>query len=200
MGNLTVSGTVSVNGGDGAMGQLSNNTAGGSGGGGSGGGILMQGASVTFESNAVVSADGGDGGDAYVLPLGRLNLGGGGGGGGGGRIVVAYFTAVTISGSITVSGGNSGYGISGNGVAGSVEFEQDSMVPALPTLAVSVDPSGNFITTWPAAAANYVLQTSAVLGPGAVWTVVPGAVVIGNNFVLTNQTPGAAGFFRLQIQ
>jgi hypothetical protein len=54
--------------------------------------------------------------------------------------------------------------------------------------------------SWPSSATNYVLQTSPTLGAGAVWKTATGAVVVGNNFVLTNKTLGVAGFFRLTLQ
>jgi hypothetical protein len=197
---LTVTGTVSADGGEGAMGQLYQNTPGGSGGGGSGGGILVQAGVVTVASNAVLSADGGDGGPAYVLPLGSFNLGGGGGSGGGGRIVIAYANSVIVNGLVDVSSGISGYGFSGEGVAGSIEFVQTSMVPALPVIAASLDSSRDLVLSWPSYATNYVLQTSATLGQGAAWSTLTGAVIVGNNFVVTNQTHGVAAFFRLMAQ
>jgi hypothetical protein len=200
LGVLTVSGTVSANGGNGTMGQLSEQVSCGSGGGGSGGGILIQAADVTLTSGAVLSVNGGEGGEAYVLPLENPNIGGGGGGGGGGRIVIAYAFAVVNSGSLQVSGGNSGWEVAANGVGGSVEFEQDPAIPALPSIAVSTGSSGDIITSWPSSASNFVLQASVVLGAGAVWNTLTNAVLIGNNFVLTNQTRGSAGFFRLESQ
>jgi hypothetical protein len=65
---------------------------------------------------------------------------------------------------------------------------------------VSTDSSGDIITSWPSSASNFVLQASVVLGAGAVWNTLTNAVLIGNNFVLTNQTRGSAGFFRLISQ
>ncbi|HUD47731.1 MAG TPA: hypothetical protein VMR33_12935 [Candidatus Baltobacteraceae bacterium] len=200
LGSLTLSGTISADGGAGAMGQLSINTPGGSGGGGSGGGLLVQAGKLTVNSNAVLSAIGGDGGPSYVLPLGHFNFAGGGGGGGGGRIVVAFPGAGITGGSFAVSGGSSGYGFSGDGAPGTVNFVQSSLVPAIPSIAASPGTSGNIVISWPSYATNYALQTSAALGGGAVWNTVTGAVVVGNNFVLTNQALGVAGFFRLTLQ
>jgi hypothetical protein len=192
--SVTVTGSVSVNGGDGGPGNVAFGP--GSGGGGSGGGILLQARNVTVNSGAVLSANGGNGGPYQAMSEDDYSLGGGGGGGG--RIVVVSSGFVYNNGSITAVGGFNGYG--GTGGAGTVTILQDSLIPALPTVAASLDSSGKFVMSWPSSATNYVLQTSATLRAGAVWKTVTGAGVVGNNFVLTNKTLGVAGFFRLTLQ
>ncbi|HUD84462.1 MAG TPA: immunoglobulin domain-containing protein [Candidatus Saccharimonadales bacterium] len=198
LGSLTVNGAISVNGGGGAGGlAMGGNT--GSGGGGSGGGLLVQAGSVAFGSNAVLSSDGGAGGPFEDEGTFEGPFCYSGGGGGGGRIVVAYSGSGMSNGSITAlggAGGDSGYP-AGNGAAGTVVFAQ-ALVPALPSIAASIDSLGKFVLSWPSNATNYVLQTSPVLGERAVWNPVGGAVLVGNDFVLTNRTLGAGGFFRLK--
>jgi hypothetical protein len=201
LGSLTVTGTISVNGagGSAALSPIDNDT--GSGGGGSGGGLLVQAGNVTIGSNAALSANGGPGGPAITEgQYGPLCYSGGGGGGG--RVVVLYNSAGMNYGSTTASGGSGGdsYYSAGTGAAGSVVFAQSSLIPALPGVSATLDSSRNFVMSWPASATNYVLETSATLGPGTVWKTVPGAVVSGNYFVMTNKTSGAAGFFRLATQ
>ena len=200
LGSLALNGTVTADGGDGTTGQAANGISGGGGGGGSGGGILLQAANVTISSGAVLSANGGNGGVFYVLPLGYLNFGGGGGGGGGGRIAIDYFDNGTFDGSITTDAGNSGYGNAGNGADGSIDILQSATVPALPSLEISPAPPGAIVLMWPSYATNFALQTSSALGAGAAWTTLSNAVVIGNDFVLTNQAKGTAGFYRLVSQ
>ena len=65
-----------------------------------------------------------------------------------------------------------------------------------PTLQFSTA-GGQFITTWPTSAEGFVLEAAPVLGPGAVWTPLPGGVVVaGDNFLQTNGVSGNA-FYRL---
>lgn len=176
----------------------------GAGGGGSGGCILVQAGNVTINSGATLSANGGVGGPQEDFIFANPNtfaIYGAefpGGGGGGGRIVLACLDSGSANGSITAFGGTvNGPGF---GNAGTFIFVQNVLVPAFPSIATSLASSGDLVLSWPSSATNYVLQTSPVLSAGAVWKTVTGAVVVGNTFVLTNQTQGPAGFFRLMLQ
>jgi hypothetical protein len=196
--SLTVNGAISV---DGAQGY--GGAPGSPGGGGSGGGILVQAGTVNINANAVLSANGGAGGPGGQVEEYEYFFCGGGGGGG--RIVVAYSGSGINAGSITAAGGSGGLyegapsGAS-NGAPGTVIFAQNPLVPSFPSFAASLSSAGNLVMSWPASATNYVLQTSRVIGPGAVWKTVNGAARVGNNFVLTNETANATGFFRLATQ
>jgi hypothetical protein len=71
-------------------------------------------------------------------------------------------------------------------------------VVAEPTLTISV--SGNAITlSWPTTATGYTPHASAVLGAGASWAPVAGAITTsGGNYQVTVPISGNAQFFRLQ--
>jgi uncharacterized repeat protein (TIGR03803 family) len=70
----------------------------------------------------------------------------------------------------------------------------------LPVPSLGIVPSGNqIVISWPASAANYILQTSADLSSGS-WNDVPNGIFTnGNNCVLTNTAGSQAAFFRLQL-
>jgi hypothetical protein len=216
LGSLSVTGSILVNGSDGedtapggSAPSVYTTAEWGSGGGGSGGCILLQAGNVTINSGATLSANGASGGQSGAYRIGTPTypiegFENEGGGGGGGRVVVAYLESGINNGTITVSAGSEGpISIPGEGPFGSpgtVILVQNRLVPTFPSLASSLDSSGNFVMSWPSSATNYVLQTSPTLGAGAVWKTATGAVVVGNNFVLTNKTLGVAGFFRLTLQ
>ena len=102
--------------------------AGGSGGNG-GGGIILMAKTIIFNSGAVITADGADGGDGVDGSGGGTGTGnnhndgsGGGaghgaGGGEGGQIVLLYNT-LTNSGTFTVTGGAAGSGATGGAAGG----------------------------------------------------------------------------------
>lgn len=56
---------------------------------------------------------------------------------------------------------------------------------------------GNVTITWPASATGFALESSPVVGAGAVWTAVGGATQSGNNMQVTVPATGATRFFRL---
>jgi hypothetical protein len=185
LGSISIAGTISVDGGAVAAGS-------GGQGGGSGGGLLVQANIVFVASNSVLTANGGDGG------VGLSAEAGSGGPGGGGRIVVGFATSGINNGSITAAPGNATYA-GGVGGPGTVVFAR-APVPVLPGITALADMAGNLVMTWPVRATNYVIETSPTLDASALWTAAPGGVVVGDNFVLTNQTVGTAGFFRLVAQ
>jgi hypothetical protein len=202
---LTVAGSVHVDGASGAQASfIFGQDA--SGGGGSGGGLLLQGGNVNIEKGAILSANGGEGDPSFYLnslgfPGPWTDLGGGGGGGG--RIVIAYSSSGITNGSISAAAGTSEfsyYGANTNTPCdGTVVIEQNSAVPAYPSIATSLDSSGHFVMSWPSSATNYVLQSSPVLGENAVWNTITGATPSGANFILTNTIVGIAEFFRLAV-
>ncbi|MCX6902402.1 MAG: hypothetical protein NTW03_02750 [Verrucomicrobia bacterium] len=58
---------------------------------------------------------------------------------------------------------------------------------------------GQVVLAWPASAAGFVLETSGMLAPGAVWTPLTNALSLdGTNLVRTNATTDPAAFFRLR--
>lgn len=110
---LTVSGTLSLNGfiaAPGGGGNAGTNNSDGAGGGGSGGGILLEGASVTFSGLTRLTANGGSGGE------GAANNGTNGSAGSEGN---DNSTTATPGGSGSSSGGNGGAGAAGTTAAGS---------------------------------------------------------------------------------
>jgi hypothetical protein len=144
--NVSISGTVTVDGGNGVNGistATNNEHGGGGGGGGSGGGILIK---LDSATNALVisgtlSADGGAGGAGGAGGGGNGQGGGGGGGGGGGRIKIFYNSTFTNTSTITVNGGALGAagggknGVAGNaGVAGSVHIVPEFELLAIPMI------------------------------------------------------------------
>jgi Big-like domain-containing protein len=112
VGTLTVDGTISVDGGDGATAPDSVNHGGG--GGGSGGGIILDAAHLGL--GGILSASGGDGANAAAL-------GGGGGGGGGGRILLRYGD-INATFSERINGGLGGLSLGSRGANGVAGFEQ----------------------------------------------------------------------------
>jgi hypothetical protein len=68
---------------------------------------------------------------------------------------------------------------------------------ALPSLQIGVS-DGQVVLTWPAAASNFVLQTSSTLGATAVWTSITNNVtIVGTNFTLSSEAAAPAAFYRL---
>ena len=92
--SITVMGTVTANGGNGAI--FVNDSSGG----GAGGSILFIADAITVSGS--VSADGGSGGT--TCGGGLCELDDGGGGGGGGRVKM-YYGSLSITGDVTASGG-----------------------------------------------------------------------------------------------
>jgi hypothetical protein len=68
----------------------------------------------------------------------------------------------------------------------------------LPALQIGVS-EGQVVLTWPAAASNFVLQTTSTLGAAAVWRPITNNVTIeGTNFTFSNDAAAApAAFYRL---
>jgi len=72
------------------------------------------------------------------------------------------------------------------------------VLPSAPILQVGWA-AGYIVLTWPQATGNYVLETTASLGPGASWQpLTNGIAVAGANYVLTNSTAAGTAFFRLR--
>jgi len=99
-GMITISGTISVDGTNGAISSPG-------GGGGAGGSIHLRGKDIVVGAGGVLSATGGNGGNDAVD----------GGGGGGGIIVLAYSDTETVEGSIAKDGGT-GAQLGGTGIWG----------------------------------------------------------------------------------
>jgi hypothetical protein len=58
---------------------------------------------------------------------------------------------------------------------------------------------GRLVLAWPAAATNYIIETSSTIGPDAYWAPVTGASLVnGDTFILTNSPSVPAAFFRLR--
>jgi subtilisin-like proprotein convertase family protein len=67
-----------------------------------------------------------------------------------------------------------------------------------PTLAIS-RAGANLILSWPDTFSGYMLESTALLGPGAVWNPVGATVVQGGGFYSVTLSPGAGnGFYRLR--
>jgi hypothetical protein len=56
---------------------------------------------------------------------------------------------------------------------------------------------GAILMTWPTSATGFNLQSSPVLGPSAVWTIVTGQIAIGGQNIVTIIPSGTSQFFRL---
>ncbi len=65
-----------------------------------------------------------------------------------------------------------------------------------PSLSVSTS-GNNIVITWPASATGFNLEGSPALGTGATWTVVSGAVAVGDKLQATVPMAGKVQFFRL---
>ena len=91
----------------------------GAGNGGSGGGaagiVAIYSKILTIGSGCSITANGGNGSDAYPN---NVNNGGGGGGGGAGGIIVLVYNSLSQGGSLTASGGTGGAGSVGGGPGG----------------------------------------------------------------------------------
>ena len=208
--SLTVSGKISANGaaGGNASSFYIAEPAGG-GGGGSGGGILIQGGRVTINPGAEISTQGGSGGSGSGYNEWTAG-GGGGGGGGGGQIYFGYHDFGTTNGAINVTGGAGGIGggfMPGNGPSGAsgglgkITFMQSNLVPANPSLFVTLLSENLVVLSWQVSNFNYKLESSASLGTGAAW--MPMTNLVGDvrdyNSV-TNTIGGKTAFFRLRAQ
>jgi streptogramin lyase len=68
---------------------------------------------------------------------------------------------------------------------------------SLPSLTVA--PAGTQIAvSWPLSASRFVLQSAGILSPTAPWTSLEnGIVIVGNDFVLTNNASARSAFYRL---
>jgi len=73
----------------------------------------------------------------------------------------------------------------------------DSTGGEVPKLTTQVSGS-NLTISWPASATGFNLESSPVLGPGATWTPVPGAVVNGSQMQVTVSTATGIKFYRLR--
>ena len=61
--------------------------------------------------------------------------------------------------------------------------------------------SDHVVISWPTSASNFVLETSATLSPGALWSLLTnGFVMSGDSFFFTNSPAGPPAFFRLRKQ
>jgi hypothetical protein len=70
-------------------------------------------------------------------------------------------------------------------------------VSASPVNLTLVCSGPNIILQWPTNAPGVVLQSSAELGPSAVWTNCPAPVIAKGRCVVTNPNCGTQQFFRL---
>ncbi len=92
--------------------------------------------------------------------------------------------------------------LTSNEVAADYQLGPDQLLPATtsgqPTVSISTVP-GNLLLTWPTSNGGFYLQSSPVLGPNAVWTLVRATQsIVGSNYQITIPTTnGAAMFFRL---
>jgi len=61
--------------------------------------------------------------------------------------------------------------------------------------------SDQVVISWPTSASNFVLETSATLSPGVLWSpLTNGFVMSGGSFFFTNSSAEPAAFFRLRKQ
>jgi len=71
-------------------------------------------------------------------------------------------------------------------------------VHTLPALQISR--AGTMVTlTWPGWASEFELESIPSLSPGDYWSNLPGATLVGNNFVLTNDVSAGKTFYRLYL-
>ena len=92
---MTISGSVTANGGAGNGAVIGGCGYGGSGGGGGAGGTVFLASQTLITTGSQIQAKGGNGGDGYY--------GGGGGGGGAGRIIVYNYGGVAPAGTFNPS-------------------------------------------------------------------------------------------------
>ena len=194
LGSLTISGTVSANGGQGAY------AGSGGGGGGSGGGILIQADNVAISVDAVVSAQGATGfGAAEFTIVPGFVYGTVGGGGGGGRIFIGYHDSGIINGGVNAGG-------AGGGATGTVVVAQSNLVPvaaplAPPTLRAALG-AGNtlLLEILGAPGQPYILQSASSLLPPITWQpVFTNTADAGGNGSFTNAALPSQGavFYRV---
>ena len=90
------------------------------------------------------------------------------------------------------------HGVDSGVIAGGWRLNFQTM-PGAPTPNLSVARvGGNLLFSWPDTFANYVLETAAALGPGAVWNPVGATVAQGGGFYTVTVPVGAGnGFYRL---
>lgn len=71
----------------------------------------------------------------------------------------------------------------------------------IPSLQIAPAANNQVVLSWPTWAYSFLLETSGIVSPGAVWTpLTNGVVTLGNNLVLTNEVGGSNAFFRLYEQ
>jgi sugar lactone lactonase YvrE len=71
----------------------------------------------------------------------------------------------------------------------------------IPFLQIAPAANNQVVLSWPTWAYSFLLETSGIVSPGAVWTpLTNGVVTLGNNLVLTNDVGGSNAFFRLYEQ
>ncbi len=120
-------------------------------------------------------------------------------------------TVATVSGVATFSGlridiAGNGYTLTATGntvdtAPGTVVSGAFNITPASTASAPtpSIVLSGNtVILTWPTSQTGLTLQTTATLGSSANWTTVPGAIVLGNENLVTVTASGTKQFFRFK--
>lgn len=74
------------------------------------------------------------------------------------------------------------------------------LLPAAPALEITATPN-QAVLSWPAAATNFLLETTGTLVPPAAWTpLTNGVVVAGGACFLTNSMAGPTAFYRLHEQ
>lgn len=66
-----------------------------------------------------------------------------------------------------------------------------------PQLQVSAS-SNRTVLSWTSLASSFVLETTASLSPPVSWSSVNGWMIVGDNYVFTNNVNGATGFYRLR--
>ncbi|MBC8094619.1 MAG: hypothetical protein H7Y43_02295, partial [Akkermansiaceae bacterium] len=85
-----------------------------------------------------------------------------------------------------------------NAIAASSLLGPDQLLSNTASLSATGSP-GNLLLTWPLVNGGFALETSPVLGTGAVWTPVNGTKsVVGTNYQISVSTTNAAAFFRLR--
>ncbi|MGH7993513.1 MAG: hypothetical protein ACREDQ_08350, partial [Limisphaerales bacterium] len=68
----------------------------------------------------------------------------------------------------------------------------------VPSLQIAPVVNNQVVLSWPTWAYSFLLETSGIVSPGAVWApLTNGVVTLGNDFVLTNSVGGSNAFYRL---
>jgi DNA-binding beta-propeller fold protein YncE len=104
-----------------------------------------------------------------------------------------------LANSVSALGGNF---VVTNTMTGTSAYYRLSKVGITANPILQITQSGNqVVLSWPQSAVGFVLEMSDKLGPGAQWSEVANNVAaLGQNFTITNNTTGAAGFYRLRQQ